>query len=47
MNEQNNPSSRRARKMQPFVVEFVKFSSGFVAIVAVGLLVLRAVGTAL
>jgi hypothetical protein len=42
-----NSSSARARKIQPFVVEFIKFSSAFVAIIAVGLLILRAVGTAL
>jgi hypothetical protein len=35
------------RNVQPFVVEFVKFSSGFVAVIAVALLILRAVGTSL
>ncbi len=43
----NTQSSRRARKMQPFIVEFVKFSSGFAVIIAVGILALRLAGTAL
>jgi hypothetical protein len=37
----------QARKIHPFVVEFVKFTSGFALVIAVGLLMLRAVGTGL
>lgn len=42
-NKDRNGSLKRAL---PFVIEFVKFSTGFVAIVALALLTLRFAGAA-
>ena len=49
-NGMNNPqNNRRAaeRRMLPFFIEFVKFSTGFAVIVAVALLTLRAASAAM
>ena len=49
MNNQKNKESLRARerRMLPFVVEFVKFSTAFAAIVAVALLTLHIASAAM
>ncbi|MFA5996104.1 MAG: hypothetical protein WC790_00005 [Candidatus Paceibacterota bacterium] len=49
MNNQKNKESLRdrERRMLPFVVEFVKFSSGFVALVAVALFTLHIASAAM
>lgn len=41
MNNQETNTEREIRIALPFFVEFVKFSSAFIAIVAFGLLTLR------
>lgn len=49
MNNQQNKESLRARerRMLPFFIEFVKFSSGFAAIVAVALFTLQVASAAM
>ena len=48
MNDQKNNDRRAAeRRMLPFFVEFVKFSTGFAVIVATGLLTLHAASAAI
>ncbi|MBI5406057.1 hypothetical protein HY972_03435 [Candidatus Kaiserbacteria bacterium] len=48
MNDQKNKDRQDSeRRMLPFFVEFVKFSTGFAAIVAVALLALHAASAAL
>lgn len=48
MNPGNKESLRaRERRMLPFVVEFVKFATGFAAIVAVALLTLHVASAAM
>lgn len=44
-NQKNNNRQNKERRALPFFVEFVKFSTGFAAIIAVALLTLRFVGT--
>lgn len=46
-NQKNNAQSARERRMLPFFVEFVKFSTGFAAIVAVALLTLHVASAAM
>ncbi len=40
-------SKETEQRMLPFVVEFVKFSTGFAAIIAVALITLHVAGTSL
>ena len=49
MNNPRNKESSRARERRalPFVVEFVKFASGFAAIIAVALLTLHVASVAM
>jgi len=49
MNNQKNKESLRARERRalPFFVEFVKFASGFAAIIAVALLTLHVASAAM
>jgi hypothetical protein len=42
----NKPSNKKNQRMLPFVVEFVKFSAGFAAVIALALLTLRFVSVA-
>lgn len=47
MNNQKNKNIRDAeRRMLPFFVEFVKFASGFAAIIAVALITLQVASAA-
>ena len=41
MNQKDKESRDTGRRMLPFFIEFVKFSTGFAAIVAVALLTLH------
>ncbi len=47
MNQKNNAQRARERRMLPFFVEFVKFSTGFAAIIAVALLTLHVASAAM
>lgn len=48
MNSQKNNDRRAAeRRMLPFVVEFVKFATGFAVIVAIALLTLHIASAAM
>lgn len=48
MNNRKNKDRRAAeRRALPFFIEFVKFSTGFAAIIAVALLTLHVAGAAL
>lgn len=42
----SSPGERKARRLLPFVIEFVKFSTGFVVIVAIALITLHVAGAA-
>ncbi|MBU6214887.1 hypothetical protein KGM48_03570 [Patescibacteria group bacterium] len=48
-NRRNNAAGRRRteRRLLPFFIEFVKFSAGFAAIIAIALLTLRVASAAL
>lgn len=51
-NGMNNPQTNdsliaRERRMLPFLIEFVKFSTGFVVIVAIALFALQAASAAM
>lgn len=46
-NPENNDSNSKARRILPFLIEFVKFSTGFAAIIAVALLALHAASAAM
>ncbi len=43
----SNRDDEKERRILPLVIEFVKFSSGFAAIVAVALLMLQAASAAM
>ena len=45
-NLKNKDRSDAGRRALPFVIEFVKFSTGFVALVALALITLRFAGAA-
>ncbi|MFA5998348.1 MAG: hypothetical protein WC814_03120 [Candidatus Paceibacterota bacterium] len=47
MHNQKNNIRDTERRLLPFFVEFVKFATGFAAIVAVGLLTLQVAGAAM
>jgi hypothetical protein len=48
MNQKNNETlQEKERRALPFFVEFVKFATGFAAIIAVGLLSLHAASAAM
>lgn len=49
MNNQKNKESRtaRERRMLPFFIEFVKFATGFAAIIAVALFTLHIASAAM
>lgn len=48
MNNQKNDSwQKKERRMLPFFIEFVKFTTGFVVIVAAALISLHAVSAAI
>ncbi|HVB20115.1 MAG TPA: hypothetical protein VNF51_02445 [Candidatus Paceibacterota bacterium] len=49
MNNLRNKKSQRARerRLLPFIVEFVKFSTGFAVIIAVALLTLHVASVAM
>lgn len=46
-NQGNNIERERERRMLPFFIEFVKFSTGFAAIVAAALLTLHVASAAM
>ena len=46
-NQKNKAQDARARRALPFFIEFVKFATGFAAIVAVALLSLHIASAAL
>jgi hypothetical protein len=46
-NQQNNNRKDAERRMLPFLVEFVKFSTGFAVIIAVALLTLHIASAAM
>ena len=46
-NQKNKARDVRARRALPFAVEFVKFTAGFAAIIAVALLTLHVASAAL
>ncbi len=46
-NQKNNNQRARERRMLPFFIEFVKFSTGFAAIIAVALFTLHVASAAL
>jgi hypothetical protein len=43
-NQKNKTLQETERRLLPFFIEFVKFSTGFVGIIALALLALRFVG---
>jgi hypothetical protein len=49
MNDQRNKETmqERERRALPFFVEFIKFATGFAAIIAVGLITLHAASAAI
>lgn len=47
MNNQNNTRRDTEKRMLPFFVEFVKFATGFAAIIAVALLTLHVASAAM
>ena len=46
-NQKNNNQQARERRALPFFIEFVKFATGFAAIIAVALLSLRIASSAM
>jgi len=46
-NQSNNRERDTERRMLPFFVEFVKFASGFAAIIAIALLTLHVASAAM
>ncbi len=46
-NQKNNNQQARERRALPFFIEFVKFATGFAAIIAVALLSLHVASAAL
>jgi len=46
-NQKNNDRNARERRMLPFFVEFVKFSTGFAVIIAAALLALHVASAAM
>jgi hypothetical protein len=47
MNNQSESWKKKERRMLPFVIEFVKFSTAFAAIVAVALITLHVASAAM
>jgi len=47
MNNRRNDAQTSKRRLLPYFIDFVKFSAGFAAIIALGLLTLRAASAAM